>query len=103
MANAGFAAPQYFTNDKGYIGRGPADTQHGDIVCIFFGADVPFILRPVPNCDNRYCLLGECCKFTPDVPWATLLTVVDVDGIMNGEALRSLEDGTVIARRVALI
>ena len=32
-----------------------------------------------------------------------LLTVVDVDGIMNGEALRSLEDGTVIARRVALI
>jgi hypothetical protein len=71
LANARFAAPQYFTTDIGYMGRGPADTQRGDIVCIFFGADVPFILRPVPNCDDRYCLLGECCKFIPDVPWPT--------------------------------
>jgi hypothetical protein len=73
--NARFAAPQFFTTDKGYTGRGPVDTQHGDIVCIFFGADVPFILRSVPNCDGRYYLIGECCKSTPDVPWAALLTI----------------------------
>lgn len=102
-ASARFAAPQFFTTDKGYIGRGPANIQHGDMVCVFFGTDVPFILRPAPNRENQHYLIGECCKITPDVPWINLLTVADVDGIMNGEALKLLKDGTVTAREVALI
>ncbi|KAK3339722.1 hypothetical protein B0T25DRAFT_362256 [Lasiosphaeria hispida] len=45
----------------GGIGVGPGAIQRDDIVCIFYGADVPFIIRPVPEKD--YLLIGECVMF----------------------------------------
>lgn len=48
--------------------------QPGDIVCVLFGAQVPFILR---RKDSRYQLVGESY----------------VHGIMYGEAIKMLEDG----------
>ncbi|OCL05183.1 hypothetical protein AOQ84DRAFT_299424, partial [Glonium stellatum] len=46
----------------------------GDVVCILFGADVPFILRKT---ETGYRLVGESY----------------VHGIMYGEAIKMFEDG----------
>jgi Heterokaryon incompatibility protein (HET) len=62
-----------FYSKKGYFGLGPAVMQPGDIVCVLFGAQVPFILR---RKDSRYQLVGESY----------------VHGIMHGEAIKMLED-----------
>ena len=63
-----------FYSKKGYFGVGPAVMQPSDIVCVLFGAQVPFILR---RKDSRYQLVGESY----------------VHGIMYGEAIKMLEDG----------
>jgi hypothetical protein len=53
----------------GYIGIGDVMLESGDLVCILFGGNVPFILREVKG---KYQFIGECY----------------VHGIMWGEALR---------------
>ncbi|OCK99030.1 HET-domain-containing protein, partial [Cenococcum geophilum 1.58] len=63
-----------FYSKNGYFGLGPSVMQPGDIVCVLFGAQVPFILR---RKDSRYQLVGESY----------------VHGIMYGEAIKMLEDG----------
>ncbi|MCJ1233371.1 hypothetical protein MMC14_001327 [Varicellaria rhodocarpa] len=61
---------------KGYMGLVPDDTTEGDVICVFVGADVPFILR---RCDDDdYKLLGD----------------VYVHGIMKGELLE-MEDSII--------
>ena len=61
-----------FTTDNpaAVLGTGLDGTRVGDIVCVLFGSDVPFILRQVGDQGN-YKLIGECY----------------VAGIMRGEAL----------------
>jgi hypothetical protein len=54
---------------NGYMGWAPAGAQKGDIVCIFLGGDVPFIIRPLS--DGHYHLLGDCY----------------IHGIMEGQAM----------------
>lgn len=56
-------------NAKAVLGTGPEGLCVGDVVCVLFGGQVPFILRPNP--DGNYTLIGECY----------------VSGIMHGEAL----------------
>jgi hypothetical protein len=63
----------FFTR-KGYMGLGPNCLRVGDIVCVLFGATVPFILRPKYN---YYQLVGEAY----------------VHGIMEGEAMQQCEAG----------
>jgi hypothetical protein len=58
-----------FKSDKGHLGVGPEAAESGDIICIFYGATVPYILRPETS--GRYRLLGEAY----------------VDGIMDGELM----------------
>ena len=53
-----------------HIGLGPAETQHGDIVCVLFGGKLPFVLRPTET-PREYEYVGNCY----------------VHGIMGGEAL----------------
>lgn len=62
----------FFTR-KGYIGLGP-NVQPGDLVCIFFGGEVPFILRPR---QSYYELIGDAY----------------VHGIMEGEIIKEYYDG----------
>ena len=57
-----------FSTERGYIGLGPPHCRPGDLVCILFGGEVPFVLRPV---GGRYQLVGDAY----------------VHGIMEGEAL----------------
>lgn len=54
---------------KGYICQVPPEVQQGDVVAIFYGCDLPYVLRPSRR--GRYRLIGNCY----------------VHGIMDGEAL----------------
>jgi hypothetical protein len=41
----------------------PAYANEGDIICVFLGARVPFVVRPNPVGENEtqtYSLVGEC-------------------------------------------
>lgn len=66
MRNAG---RKPFLSVDGYVGLGPAAMDSGDIIAIFYGANVPFVLRPK---GQEFQLLGEAY----------------VDGIMDGEFMQ---------------
>jgi len=66
----------FLWTEKGYMGVGPCITQPGDLLCILFGAKVPFVLRQVDD-PGRFKLVGEAyCH-----------------GIMQGEAMDMLRKG----------
>lgn len=46
-----------FCTQKGYKGLVPAETEVGDLLCVFLGADLPSVVRKVE--DGRYKLVGE--------------------------------------------
>ena len=48
---------RFFTTEKGYMGIGPPVAQNGDIICVLFGGEVPYVLRPVGN--GRYTMVGQ--------------------------------------------
>jgi hypothetical protein len=64
----------FFATDNGYMGLGPNALEVGDVVCVLFGGNVPFILRPK---NGVYQLVGEAY----------------VHGIMEGEAIKQWEAG----------
>ena len=68
----------FAVTEKGYIGLVPSGAMPGDLLCLFFGASVPFVLRPRADCrdgasSGTYSLVGEAY----------------IHGIMDGEALDS--------------
>ncbi len=66
-----------YVGKGGYIGIGPKFMAPGDLICVLYGAFVPFVLRPVRrDGKERYEVVGECY----------------CDGIMDGEALERLEE-----------
>ena len=47
----------------------PKNAEVGDVICVFYGGHVPYVIRP---CDNgRYTFVGHCY----------------VHGLMDGEAM----------------
>lgn len=52
------AGRSFFVTEKGYIGIGPADTRLGDIVSVFRGARVPFLVRL--RSADLFMLIGDC-------------------------------------------
>ncbi|MCJ1250469.1 hypothetical protein MMC30_007697 [Trapelia coarctata] len=64
-----------FETSRGYFGLGPAQLQTGDNVCVFFGCNVPHILR-VRRGTQEHLLVGEAY----------------VHGIMNGEVIKMVDD-----------
>jgi hypothetical protein len=46
-----------FLTKLGYVGMAPASAKEGDVVVVFIGAQVPFMLRKVDH--EKYTLLGE--------------------------------------------
>ncbi|KAH9209089.1 hypothetical protein DL95DRAFT_245811, partial [Leptodontidium sp. 2 PMI_412] len=62
---------RFCVTEKKYIGMAPKDALLGDVVCIVYGSNVPFVLRPsgIGGNTNRYRLVGECY----------------IHGIMDGE------------------
>lgn len=71
---------------KGGFGIGPLITRPGDVCCVIFGADVPFVLRPSADISG-YRLLGEAF----------------VHGVMNGEIEGMLQSGQVAQQTIAII
>jgi hypothetical protein len=68
-----------FSSQKGYYGMASSDeAQEGDLMCVLFGGEVPFVLRL--NDDGRYRMIGGCYVY----------------GIMNGEAMREVEAGRIL-------
>ncbi|KAN0113300.1 HET domain containing protein [Hyaloscypha variabilis] len=65
-----------FRTKYGYVGLGPAGMTEEDIVCIFYGAQVPYVLRPDGN--NQFQLVGEAY----------------IHGIMDGEYLKTGREET---------
>jgi hypothetical protein len=63
---------------RGYVGMGPLQTQPGDVVAVFLGAKLPYILRA--RGEERYLLVGEAY----------------CDGIMDGEAMSQLPKQTLV-------
>ncbi|KAK0662080.1 heterokaryon incompatibility protein-domain-containing protein [Cercophora samala] len=64
-----------FLTTKGYLGMGPADMEVGDVVVVFCGGRIPFVVRQLPvKEDGRetFSFLGEAF----------------CDGIMDGEAAK---------------
>ncbi|EKG14333.1 Heterokaryon incompatibility [Macrophomina phaseolina MS6] len=76
----------FFISQKGFCGLGPDVTQPGDNIVVFFGGQVPFILRP-QNESEEYSLCGECY----------------VDGMMYGEAIEMLEEGELEEQTFSLV
>jgi hypothetical protein len=67
--NSVVAGKRFCRTDKRYLGWTNAASQIGDIICIFLGAEVPYVLRP--DGEGFYKLVGECY----------------IHGVMEGEAL----------------
>ncbi|RFU25488.1 hypothetical protein B7463_g10850, partial [Scytalidium lignicola] len=63
----------FYTSD-GKPGKGWSSVRQRDLVCIILGCDVPLVLRQT---GDYYKLIGDCY----------------VDGIMQGEAMKYLEEG----------
>ncbi|KAK3496050.1 hypothetical protein B0T13DRAFT_276689 [Neurospora crassa] len=57
-----------YLTEQGYMGMGPSSMQPGDMVVVFPGARIPFVLRPTGE-DNTFTYVGD----------------VYCDGIMDGE------------------
>jgi hypothetical protein len=64
-----------FVTAKGYLGMGREVVAIGDWLCIFLGAETPFLLREVSS-QSEFNLLGECY----------------VHGIMDGEAMSATDE-----------
>lgn len=60
---------RFSVTQNGRLACVPKDSRKGDLLCVLFGGEVPYVLRPSGN--GYYAIVGECY----------------VDGIMHGEGL----------------
>ncbi|KAH8200161.1 hypothetical protein TruAng_005673 [Truncatella angustata] len=72
---------KFAVTKKGYMLMAPPGAAKGDKICVIFGGETPFILRPQDSSEN-YILLGEAY----------------VAGLMNGQAIAKLDSGELSAR-----
>lgn len=66
---------QIIITGKGYVGLAPPAAQPGDFLCILLGVRIPIVMRKV---EDHNVLIGEAY----------------VDGVMDGQLMKELEDGT---------
>ncbi|MCJ1404110.1 hypothetical protein MMC11_007335 [Xylographa trunciseda] len=74
-ANAG-EYRKFFITKKHSMAIGPQAMQSGDLVCVLFGGQTPFVLRPRPESDYHV-FIGECY----------------IHGWMHGEAIEEWQQG----------
>jgi len=67
---------QFFVSRTGLLGMAPPNIEPGDLICVLFGAAVPFVLR---RTGSFYILIGE---------------VYVSRGYMEGRAIDEMEAGT---------
>ncbi|GAB7341072.1 hypothetical protein MBLNU457_7391t1 [Dothideomycetes sp. NU457] len=66
------SSKRMFVTGKGYLGTGPSSVREGDVVCVFHGGRIPFILRPVADDPRGY---------------FTCIGGVYIHGMMQGEVM----------------
>lgn len=71
----------FYTTKNGLMGIGPPTMQEGDIICVLFGGEVPYVLRPIAG--GEYQFIGDC--------------YIQHEGFMDGAAIDKLEDGELTA------
>jgi hypothetical protein len=75
-----------FVTKNGYLGLGPRVVQPSDIVCVFFGGPMPFVLHPGSS-DGEYRFSGEAY----------------VNGLMKGEAIDMWKAGRLMEQEFKLV
>ncbi|KAJ8129753.1 hypothetical protein O1611_g3878 [Lasiodiplodia mahajangana] len=60
QAETKFQGRCFFWGTDGSIGLAPEAARPGDRVCNILGCSVPIVLRPRPESDDRYSVVGEC-------------------------------------------
>ncbi|CZR65731.1 uncharacterized protein PAC_15631 [Phialocephala subalpina] len=65
-----------FITSQGRLGIGPLCLEPTDIICVLFGGNSLYALRPIPGTGEHY-FLGECY----------------IHGLMNGDAMESYQQG----------
>ena len=93
-----------FFTSKGLLELGPEEAQPRDVVTVMLGCSVPVLLRKV---ENHYEVLGEACEYrtlTSKEQRASFHSITDIDvhGIMEGEAMEELREGTVALTKLDL-
>ncbi|KAM7184991.1 Heterokaryon incompatibility protein (HET) domain containing protein [Naviculisporaceae sp. PSN 640] len=58
-----FKTRPYFETKEGYVGVGPPDSQHGDIVVVLLGCDRTVFLRPNPLESNTFTVVGNAYTY----------------------------------------
>ncbi|KAF2994607.1 hypothetical protein E8E13_002764 [Curvularia kusanoi] len=71
LAAVGLQGRRMITTQTGFLGLAPDETDIGDLIVVVLGCAFPIVLRPH---DSSFKYIGECY----------------VDGLMNGEALESV-------------
>lgn len=75
---------RFILTEKGDVGLAPAISEIGDKVCVFFGGQVPFLLRPGRE-EHRLC--GECF----------------FRGLMDGQATKSWDSWNFVEKTFKLV
>jgi hypothetical protein len=83
-ANGASTNRAFARTGQGFYVLGPAVMEEGDIICVLFGAKMPFCLRPWLG---KYLLVGECY----------------VHGLMTGRAIEMARSGEVMERTFLLV
>ncbi|KAK0643853.1 heterokaryon incompatibility protein-domain-containing protein [Cercophora newfieldiana] len=76
---------RFIVTGRGFMGLGPMATESGDVVCVLFGGQVPFLLRPLQQ--GGFYLVGEAY----------------IEGLMQGEILGMLDRGQVVREDFRLV
>jgi hypothetical protein len=91
---------------NGKIGLASVDVEVGDCICVFHGAGVPFVLRKKLN---HYVIVGEACKLRLQLNLLRLgqgklnsLFPLDIHGLMDGEAIRLVENEEAALEKIVL-
>jgi hypothetical protein len=91
---------------NGKIGLASVDVEVGDCICVFHGAGVPFVLRRKLN---HYVIVGEACKLRLQMILLRLgqgklnsLFPLDIHGLMDGEAIRLVENEEAALEKIVL-
>ncbi|KAF4459783.1 ankyrin repeat and SAM domain containing 6 [Fusarium albosuccineum] len=71
LQNGVAKATSFFTTQEGYFGVAEKGVHEGDIVCTMLGCNIPMLIRPTDESNNKFHLVGIC--FVP--------------GLLDGESL----------------
>lgn len=86
LENAAYYGRHFALTDKALLGLVPLLTMEGDLVFVLAGGSVLYVLRPMPEAPGKHQFIGQCY----------------FHGMMDGEALAMLVEGTAVVTTVKI-